>query len=355
MTIDDFGLRPGTAADAPGIARLLRSCKNDCVAESEAWIRRKAHHFQLALDHRGAIAASAALIPARTGSFVLRSVAVSEEFRGAGLARLVLHGLLARPWARSAAIWCRTRRPAFFKRFAFRELIRRRESRPGARHWMLRSPRVSSPSRPTSGHPPIHSKEENTMSTEAALFETPAALPQELDLPRPARRRRRLAVLPATYDDMSVAADIIRSTADWYRPFVDPEDMKEHEVGPEWIEENFDRRNFYLGWRNRDPVGVLSTQSAGRHMYLGYVYLYESKVGNGYGRELLEFARMRAARQGKKALALIAHPEAQWATAAYERFGFEKIAEDRSDVLAWNGGWLEPYYEEGFGLYECPV
>jgi len=164
-------------------------------------------------------------------------------------------------------------------------------------------------------------------------------------------RSRVLQVRAADRAQMATAADIIRSTADWYRSFLAPKDMAQHDVGPEWEAENFRRRDFFLGWSEERPVGVLATQSAGDCLYLGYVYLYESEVGRGYGRQLLEFARERALRLDKRALVLIAHPKAKWAVRAYQNFGFDKIASQRSDVLSWENGWLQPYYEEGFELY----
>jgi GNAT superfamily N-acetyltransferase len=194
------------------------------------------------------------------------------------------------------------------------------------------------------------------MSTEIALGNehrrprTPASAP-----PRERKRERRLEISPASYPDMKIAADIISSTASWYEPFLEPEDMAEHEVDGDWIEENYERRDFYLGWHGTRPVGVLSLQETGDYLYVGYVYLHENETGQGFGRELLEYAQEQAVRQNKKGLVLIAHPEAEWATRAYRRFGFEKVAERREEVLAWNGGWLEPYYEEGFQLYELRV
>lgn len=50
-------------------------------------------------------------------------------------------------------------------------------------------------------------------------------------------------------------------------------------------------------------------------------------------------------------MCLIAHPEATWAKRAYLKYGFEIVERDRDRILAWNGGCLEPHYEEGFELY----
>ena len=172
----------------------------------------------------------------------------------------------------------------------------------------------------------------------------------------PLRRRppqlRRLRLRRASREHMTIAADIIRSTSQWYQPFLADEDMAEHDVDAGWEERNFGRRDFFIGYAKDEPVGVLATQPAGRSLYLGYVYVYEHQVSRGYGRELLEFARDRATAFRNDSMVLIAHPEAQWATRAYQRFGFEQVASERSDVLAWNDGWLAPYYEQGFALYE---
>lgn len=168
-------------------------------------------------------------------------------------------------------------------------------------------------------------------------------------------RPRRLSLRRATREQMPIAADILRSTAEWYRPFLSDDDMAEHHVDDNWGERNFDRRDFYLAWCGEHPVGVLSIQETGDVLYLGYVYLFEEKTGKGYGREMLDFARERARAMGKKSLVLICHPEASWAKRAYESFGFQCIAKSREEVLSWGNGWLEPYYEEGFQLYRCSV
>lgn len=150
---------------------------------------------------------------------------------------------------------------------------------------------------------------------------------------------------------METVAGFLRSTADWYREFLDEADMAEHDVPAEWKRRNFQRRDFYLGYAEGAPVGTVSLQYFGDYAYVGYVYLDASCVGRGYGRQLLEFAAGLASRKGMKGVALIAHPQATWATRAYLKFGFEKVAEARSEVLAWNDGVLADYYEEGFELY----
>lgn len=134
-----FALRPGRPEDAPAIAALLRACSADCVAESEEWLRDRARFFQLALDEKGRVAASAALLPAGRHSRLLRSVAVRPEYRGTRLADRVLEPLLAEASTRRASVWCRTTRPGFFRRKDFREASRQLGRDGRARHLMVRS------------------------------------------------------------------------------------------------------------------------------------------------------------------------------------------------------------------------
>lgn len=150
---------------------------------------------------------------------------------------------------------------------------------------------------------------------------------------------------------MSTIGRFIRSTADWYEKFVEPQDMGEHDVDARWEERNYRLREFFLGSNQEGPVGTVSLQDFGSDLYLGYVYLDVSQVGKGYGRDLLDFARTQGEARGKDGLVLIAHPEAKWAVKAYEKYGFRCIRKERDQVLAWKDGALEGYYEEGFHLF----
>lgn len=173
-----------------------------------------------------------------------------------------------------------------------------------------------------------------------AVLDPPASPPAALDLE------------PARWGDMDDVVEIIRSSASWYEDLVEPEDFGDHLVDLEWARENFPRRDFYVARLRGEVVGTVTLQDVGEdHVYLGYVYLHEDQVGNGLGRELLDFARDEARRRGRRSMVLIAHPEATWACRAYRKYGFEVIARGRDEVLAWEDGWLEPYYEEGFELY----
>lgn len=162
-----------------------------------------------------------------------------------------------------------------------------------------------------------------------------------------------LQIRRAHRDDMESVVGIIRSSASWYEDIVDAEDLGEHYVDMDWARKNFRRREFFVAEIDGEIAGTISLQEVGTdHLYLGYVYLHTDHVGNGFGGDLLDFARDEGRRRGRDGLVLLAHPEAEWACRAYEKYGFELLATDREKVLRWSDGWLKPYYEEGFHLYE---
>ena len=151
--------------------------------------------------------------------------------------------------------------------------------------------------------------------------------------------------------DMEIVAQLVSSSADWYAKFVDAKDMDEHEVGEEWADVNYNRRDFYLGYEGNTPVGTISLQYFGEYAYLGYIYLDVKHVGQGYGKQLMQFGELQARQRGMKGMALIAHPEATWAKKAYLKYGFELTETSKHAVTSWNKGVLRPHYEEGFELY----
>lgn len=151
---------------------------------------------------------------------------------------------------------------------------------------------------------------------------------------------------------MGRAAEIVRSTADWYRPIVALQDMAEHAVDEEWALRNYRLREFYFATVDDEVIGVLSLQHSGAYIYVGYIYLDAEFVGRGYGGELLSFAARAGIDRGYRGLVLISHPDAGWAVKAYEKFGFRVRLSTREDVLAWNDGFLKPFYEENFALFQ---
>ena len=170
-----------------------------------------------------------------------------------------------------------------------------------------------------------------------------------LPTPKPALTVR---LRPTTRPELPAVVEILRSTADWYAPFVTPEDLEsQHRVDLAWARENFERREFFSAVLDGQVVGVLTLQETGDHLYLGYVYVHREHVGKRIGRRLLDHAAAEVERRGLQGMVLIAHPEAEWAVRAYQKYGFECVARTDDDVCAWNDGWLEAYHEQGFHLW----
>ena len=163
--------------------------------------------------------------------------------------------------------------------------------------------------------------------------------------------KNKIQIKPARLDDMTQIAEFIRSSAEWYKKFIDPKDKAEHDVDEEWMQRNYFLRRFYIGYNNNKAIGTISMQQMGEYAYLGYIYLDAKQVGKGYGHELIQFAEDKARSEGYSGLCLIAHPEATWATKAYLKYGFEITATKRHHVLTWNKACMKQYYEEGFELY----
>ncbi len=170
------------------------------------------------------------------------------------------------------------------------------------------------------------------------------------------KKRDFLKIKPASQKDMDTIAEFIRSSATWYEPFLEEKDLKEHYVDDEWKEENYKKRDFYIGkTENEESVGTISLQFFDDVTYLGYIYLHTDHVGKGFGHKLMDHAKDVSLENGQKEMVLIAHPKAQWAIKAYEKYGFERYLTDREKIVSWKDGLLETYYEEGFHLYRYPL
>ncbi len=156
---------------------------------------------------------------------------------------------------------------------------------------------------------------------------------------------------PATPDDLPAIVEVIRSSASWYRPFVHPDDLAQHEVDLTWARKNFERRDFYVSERDGRVIATVTLQNAGDFSYLGYVYVHADHTRRGLGRTLLRFAKAESVRRGDRGMVLIAHPKATWACKAYLRFGFKVAATTDAEGLRWNNGFLKPYHERGFHVF----
>ena len=127
---------------------------------------------------------------------------------------------------------------------------------------------------------------------------------------------QKLFISRCNIEEMPIIARLIRSSADWYRSFVAEKDMKEHDVGQEWIDKNFCRREFYLARNPKgEPIGFHSHQTFGKVAYLGYIYLDIAHVGKGYGKKLVDHARRLSEAKQLESMVLLAHPKAKWVEA----------------------------------------
>lgn len=111
----------------------------------------------------------------------------------------------------------------------------------------------------------------------------------------------KVKIQRAKYNDMSLVTRFINSSAKWYEPFVAEKDMSEHRPDQKWIEKNYFRREFYIGYEGDQPVGTISYQNIEDYAYLGYIYLDVDHVGKGFGKQLMDHARDLAVRNRKKA------------------------------------------------------
>lgn len=165
-------------------------------------------------------------------------------------------------------------------------------------------------------------------------------------------KTNELSIEPAEKSDMDTIAKFIRSSAEWYEPFLDEKDLAEHYVDDSWKEENYKKRDFYIGKTDNHDVGTISLQYFDDVTYLGYIYLNVKHVGKGYGKKLIDHAKRLSMKKGQEAMVLIAHPKAEWAVKAYEKYGFKRIMTEKNKIIKWKDGLLKEYYEEGFHLYK---
>ncbi len=164
-----------------------------------------------------------------------------------------------------------------------------------------------------------------------------------------------LKIERAEKKDMPKVAKLINSSYDMYEEFVDPKDLDQHHIDKAWIEKNYEKRNFYIARAGEESVGTITMQYFGKVAYLGYIYLDVEHMGKGYGKKLIDHARKICEEKGVTSMVLIAHPEATWAIRAYEKYGFKLVSTKKEEILNFNGGFMKPYYEEGFHLYRYNV
>lgn len=111
----DLTYRPATQSDSAAIHALI--CRVRINPLGLNWRR-----FIVAADAAGALAACGQVKPHADGSWELASIAVNEAFRGRGIARGVIEGLLALHPQRPLYLTCRAELGAFYEKFGFRRV-----------------------------------------------------------------------------------------------------------------------------------------------------------------------------------------------------------------------------------------
>jgi N-acetylglutamate synthase-like GNAT family acetyltransferase len=107
-----FTLRSATRQDAAAIRRLIYQTGINPTALD--W-----HRFVLAVDEQGRMAGIGQVKPHRDGTCEMASIAVIAAYRGQGVARLVIEGLLAQ-YSPPLYLTCRETLQPFYEKFGFR-------------------------------------------------------------------------------------------------------------------------------------------------------------------------------------------------------------------------------------------
>lgn len=154
------------------------------------------------------------------------------------------------------------------------------------------------------------------------------------------------SVIRASMALMDEMRECINSNAPLYDQIVAPQDMSEHIVDQTWAERNFKIREFYLARDGGQYVGGASYQKLGDFAYIGYFYIKNQLLRQGYGRKLMQFMELRTMKDEVTDLRLFANPKADWAVNFYTKYGFHILSSDKQEILAMNNKVMEPFYEE---------
>jgi ribosomal protein S18 acetylase RimI-like enzyme len=154
------------------------------------------------------------------------------------------------------------------------------------------------------------------------------------------------AVIRASFELMNEVMDCINSNSELYHEIVDPKDWSEHSVDETWAKRNFVIREFYLARDEGQFVGEASYQNLGNFAYIGYFYIKNQFLHQGYGSRLMQFMEMRARRDEIADMRLFCNPKAEWAVNFYTKLGFTVLSADKQEILAMDDGVMEPFYEE---------
>jgi N-acetylglutamate synthase-like GNAT family acetyltransferase len=114
VTIENFRLRPATAADAAKIRDLIHRVHINPFDLN--W-----EHFLVAETREGKFIGCSQLKPHGRGVVELASLAIEEEYRGHGVARALIESLVARS-PRPLYLMCRPLLVPLYEKFGFRKI-----------------------------------------------------------------------------------------------------------------------------------------------------------------------------------------------------------------------------------------
>lgn len=114
MSLVDFVVRPAVQEDSVVIREMVRVARINPTGLD--W-----HRFLVAVSPEGTLAGCGQIKPHGDGSRELASIVVAPEFRGRGVARLVIDQLLLNE-TRPIYLMCRSRLGPFYQKFGFRAI-----------------------------------------------------------------------------------------------------------------------------------------------------------------------------------------------------------------------------------------
>lgn len=111
----DFIIRAATQEDFPAIRSLIRAVQINPTGLD--WRR-----FLVAISTQGKLLGCGQIKPHSDGSKELASIAVQENSRGRGIARMIILTLVKHEVERPLYLMCRARLETFYNKFGFRTL-----------------------------------------------------------------------------------------------------------------------------------------------------------------------------------------------------------------------------------------
>jgi len=146
---------------------------------------------------------------------------------------------------------------------------------------------------------------------------------------------------------MPTVAEIIRSNFDLYKDFISQKDISEYLVDQNWIERNYNLREFYLLKYQTEFFGTFSFQKLNEYAYIGYFFIKNGYHRRGFGSFILKYIEIKARTENLNKIILLVHPEAYFAVNFYKKHNFGIIETNKKRILEFENGLLKDFYEEG--------